>query len=127
MTKWYLIPVLSKDIFIGDYSLYDVSESINPLLVELDSTREIDNNTLSLLCDFNNIPKELVAFSDGNLLYESETTAKLQGEEQSLGKYRVNSLEALEVFVKNENYADQASIFIKQAKSLKSDEKKLFK
>ena len=117
MNSSYIIPVLAKDIYVGESSLYEMSERIIPNIREIDSNKMIDKDTLSYLCNSSNIPTCIVAYSDGVDIYEAETTTKLSGDKERFEEYRVNAVEALEIFVRNENYVDQATTFFKKGKT----------
>ena len=123
MNKCYLIPTNSSFVYVGKHSLESILVKINPLLLNLDDkeTKNIYNEE--------NVIDYIVAFSDGKVLYEAETTIELKvSDKKMLDSYQVDSMEVLKFFVENEDYADYAANFLKKGKKLCDEvEKKLVK
>lgn len=112
MNRCYLIPVIASDVYVKDYSLLEMTNIINPHFRN-------DKESMSDLCylsDVGSIPKKLVAFFDGKVLYEAETTMHLKCSDDIREKYRADPIETLEVLVKNEDYSEQAANFFKEGK-----------
>ena len=127
MSAYYLVPVTSKIFFVGEDSFNRMLERINPELSKEEDlvVSQINSSDCDDSCSIykdSKIPEKLVICSDGDVLYEAETTIGVTCSDLEFARYyEADPMDVLQVFVDNEDYADFAGNFFKEGKKKSSD------